>query len=170
MPTIPIANMFYCPSSAAADPTNHFAVAMLQNNFDTDALGSTQLATYTADTSGNITTTSTYQNMPTVEVASHNGEYDLAMSTGGAYLAVAGDTGLQIFHFHGAKPITKFTGVLLSGTEVYQAFWDKKDHLYAISRTANKLYVFNVSAAGATQAQGSPYTIPQPAGLLVLPK
>lgn len=55
---------FYCPWRAAADPTNHITVAMEPLNPQWGQDGNWQLATYTADSSGNLTTHSTYSNMP----------------------------------------------------------------------------------------------------------
>jgi hypothetical protein len=156
---------FYCPWRAAADPTNHLAIALtpLNSNWGND--GPTQLAVYTADSSGNLTTTSTYQNMPSVLT---QGAQTYWASPSGKYLAVAG-AGLQIFHFNGANPITKFTGLLTTDT-IDSVYWDNVNHLYAISYTANKLYVFTVTPTKVTQAPGSPHTIKTPGSLIVLPK
>jgi hypothetical protein len=156
---------FYCPWAAAADPTNHLAVALtpLTSNWGSD--GPTQLAVYTVDSSGNLTTTSTYQNMPAVLT---KGVQTYWMSPTGKYLAVGG-AGLQIFHFNGANPITKFTGLLTTDT-IGQVYWDNANHLYAISASAGKLYVFSVTATGVTQAPGSPHKITSPQSLIVLPK
>jgi hypothetical protein len=156
---------FYCPLAAAADPTNHLAIALspMNSNFDND--GPTQLAVYTADSSGNLTTTSTYQNMPSVLT---QGVQTYWMSPTGKYLAVGG-TGLQIFHFNGANPITHFTGLLTTDT-INQVYWDNTNHLYAISSSAGKLYVFSVTSTGVTQAPGSPHKITTPYSLIVLPK
>ncbi len=157
---------FYCPFLAAADTTNHLAIAMtpLTSNWGSD--GPTQLAAYTVDGSGNLTTTSTNENMPSVDVG---GVTDYSMSPSGKFLAVGGSLGLQIFHFNGANPITKKTG-LLTRQEVDQMFWDNANHLYAISRPAGKLYVFTVTATSVTEAPGSPHTIANPENLIVLPK
>lgn len=157
---------FYCPFLAAADPTNHLAIALspLTANWDSD--GPTQLASYTADTSGNLTTTSTFANMPQVLVGSVN---DYWMSPNGKLLAVSGTTGLQIFHFNGALPITRFTK-LLTTSSVSQVLWDNSNHLYAISYSANKLWVFTVTSTGVSQAPGSPYAITSPGNMIVLPK
>lgn len=157
---------FYCPWLAAADPTNHLAIALspLTSNWTSD--GPTQLATYTVDSAGNLSTTSTYSNMPNVQVG---GVIDYWMSPSGKYLAVGGTSGLQVFHFNGANPITRFTG-LLTKNEIDQLFWDNSNHLYAISRKAGKLYVFTVTSSGATQAPGSPHNIASPMNLIVLPK
>ena len=60
---------FYCPFLAAADTTNHVAVAMQPLNSNWATVGPYQLATYTADSAGNLTTTSTYANMPSTAAA-----------------------------------------------------------------------------------------------------
>ena len=157
---------FYCPWRAAADPTNHVAIAMepLNSNWGQD--GAWQLANYTVDGTGNLTTHSTYSNMPTVAVG---GVTDYRMSPSGKYLAVGGSTGLQIFHFNGANPITKFTGRLTS-SPINQVYWDNSNHLYAISSSAGRLFVYTVTTAGAKAAPGSPHAIANLQNLIVLPK
>ena len=158
---------FYCPSLTAADPTNHVAISMQAvngNTFGSD--GPPQLATYTADSSGNLTTTDTRFNMPKTAL-----EYvtDIAMSPSGKLLAVSGIAGLQIFHFDGSKPITHYTG-LLTKVEVDQVYWDNDNHLYATSYSGDSLFVFTVTPTSVRQAPGSPYTIAQPLNIGVLPK
>jgi hypothetical protein len=74
-----------------------------------------------------------------------------------------------LFRFNGAKPITKFTKALIT-TEVDQVFWDNSNHLYALNQKACELYLFTVTSKGATQAAGSPYSIPGPQHLIVPPK
>lgn len=158
---------FYCPYLAAADPTNHVAVAMQpQNDSSFGASGPFQLGVYTADDAGDLSTSSTYSNMPKVAVGTIE---DYWMAPSGKLLAVGGASGLQVFHFNGANPITHYTG-LLTTTEVDQMFWDNANHLYAISRSAQKLYVFTVTPTSVSQAPGSPYTIAHPENIIVLPK
>lgn len=172
-PTAPSGD-FYCPWSAAADPTNHLAIAMqlLNGNFTT--LGPYQLASYTVDSAGQLSTTSTYQNMPSTEAGGAKGSTSsfvngFWMAPSGKLLAVAGTSGLQVFHFNGADPITKYTG-LLTTDEVNQVFWDNANHLYAIGATAGKLWVFTVTPTSVKQAPGSPYSIASPLDMVVLPK
>jgi hypothetical protein len=161
---------FYCPYLAAADPTNHVAVAVQPlNNSTFQPIGPYQLAAYTADSDGNLTTTNTYSDMPTTEAASNWDITDYWMSPSGKFLAVAGNKGLQVFHFNGANPITKYTDLLVS-KEVDQVFWDNSNHLYALGISAGKLWVFTVTAKSVTQAPGSPHSITLPGGLIVLPK
>ena len=157
---------FYCPWRAAADATNHVAIAMepLNSNWGQD--GAWQLATYTANSTGNLTTTSTYSNMPSVLVGNVN---DYWMSPNGKYLAVGGSAGFQIFHFNGANPITEFT-VRLTASPIDQIFWDNSNHVYAISRSAGKLFVWTVTSTGVTRAPGSPHSIANAQNLILLPK
>jgi WD40 repeat protein len=163
---------FYCADIAAADPTNHVAVEFqVINSAGELPDGKPQLATYSADSSGNLSTTSARTNMPTVAVQY---VYDMKMSPSGKLLAVGGSDGLgggglQIFHFNGADPIKPYTG-LLTKVEINRFFWDNANHLYAISAHANKLYVFTVTPTSISQAPGSPYTITNPNDVIVQPK
>jgi hypothetical protein len=156
---------FYCPWGAAADPTNHLAIAMQPLKITWASDGPVQLATYTVGANGNLSTNSTYENMPAVQTG---GVYDYRMSPSGKYVAVGGTSGLQVFHFNGANPITKFTG-LLTTAPITQLFWDNANHIYAISSTG-KLFVFTISSTGGSQAPGSPHAITGPRNLIVLPK
>lgn len=156
---------FWCPSQTAADPANHLAITLqaVDQNFNPD--GPARLAAYTADSAGNLRTASTLQNMPRTAVGAVT---DLRMAPQGTLLAVAGTSGLQVFHFNGSHPITPGTG-LLTKDPIDHAFWDNAHHLYAISQNAGKLYVFTVKPTGATPAPGSPYTIGHPQNLAVQP-
>jgi hypothetical protein len=170
-PTIPSANNgdTYCPSYTlyvAPDTTGNVAIPLQAYNSNFDAVGAPQLAVYTADSSGNLTTTSTASNMPTTSVKSVT---DVWASPSGKLLAVAGTGGLQVFHFNGASPITKYTG-LLTTDEIDQVFWDNDNHLYALSLSKGQLFVFTVTTTSHSQASGSPYAITSPRNIIVLPK
>jgi len=163
MPTYP--NGDYCPAGGvAADPASDVAVPL---NLETTQPPSPPvwLAVYTADSSGNLTTNSTYQNMPTASV----GWLDyIAASPAGNLLALGGTSGLQVFHFNGSNPITPYTG-LLAVHELSKLAWDKHNHLYGIS-PSGRLYSFTVTTTGHKQASGSPYTISDPQAITVLSK
>lgn len=164
MPTPPPGDT-YCPWLAAADTGNHVAItlsAMNASSFQAD--GPTQIAVYTADGAGNLSPNSTAADMPEVVVGNVS---DMQMSPAGNYLAVAG-TGLQVFNFNGANPVTQLTG-LLTNTPIDQIAWDHSNHLYAISHSAGQLFVFTVTSAGATQAPGSPYNVTVPVNIAIGP-
>jgi hypothetical protein len=162
-PAVPVApaNENYCPDLTATDPTNHVAIAMQPMEGYGMTAGPYQLATYTASGTGALTTASTSANMPAVLVGNLT-----AMAPSGKLLAVAGTSGVQVFHFNGANPISKDTGLLASG-EIDAIAWDSDNHLYAVSRTAGKLYVFTVTPTGESEAPGSPYAVVNPSSLAV---
>ncbi len=164
-PTPPPGVRIYYPDLAVADATNHIVIAEQPANPPGCASGPLQLATYTADASGNIHTKSTYKNMPAPKVQNI---FDMKTSPSGKLLAVAGQEGLQIFHFNGGSPITHYTG-LITSTPITQMFWDNNDHLYAISQTTGKLLVFTITPTTHKMAAGSPYAITQPQDIIVQP-
>jgi WD40 repeat protein len=169
MPTA-VSGQIYCPYLTATDAANNVAVAVQPfDNASLQTVGPYQLATYAADNSGNLTTTSTDSNMPTTAVTntSSNSLTGIAISPSGSLLAVAGTGGLQVFHFNGANPITTYTSPLTTD-EIDQIAWDKSNHLYAISQSKGKLYVFTVTTTTYSQASGSPYAISNPGNLVVL--
>ena len=170
-------NGFQALPALAADPSNHLAVPLQQS----DGCGSpyipVQLASYTVASDGSLNTTNTMQNMPTPNV------YPTVMniSSSGDFLAVGGDptpqstgptgsqtAGLQVFHFNGASPITTDSGTLTTAP-IDEIHWDNSNHLYALSNSTGKLYVYTVTAAGITAAAGSPYSLSAPNALVVVP-
>jgi hypothetical protein len=155
----------YIPDLAAADPTNHVAFVMFPGMPPGCTSDPLQMASYTADASGNLVTTNTYSNMPATQIVS---PYDLKMAPSGKLLAIAGQEGLQAFHFNGANPITAYTG-LLTTDPISQMFWDDSNHLYAISQSAGMLRVFTITPTTYKEAAGSPYAINSPDAIIVQP-
>lgn len=155
----------------ATDTTNHVAFAEDACFFVGGANQPVQLAAYTANSDGSLTTTDTYATMPSTSIDPGI----LAISPTGTLLAVGGAGGLQLFHFNGANPISNFTGVLTTDT-ISSILWDSSNHLYALaqfqasagnSSGPGKLHVFTVTDSGATEAPGSPYTIQNPRYLAI---
>jgi hypothetical protein len=155
----------YVANLAAADSANHIAFTEQPANPPGCASGPLQLATYTIDSTGNLTTASSYANMPASKIAD---AYDMKMSPSGKLLALAGQQGLQIFHFNGADPVTRYTG-LLTTDPVTQMFWDSSNHLYAISPSTGKLRVYTITPTGFEEAPGSPVDITGPVDIAVQP-
>lgn len=162
-PPLPDNNNYgYCPAGAAADPASNLAIPVFQKDVQGNPF---QLSVYTADSSGNLTTNSTAQNMPYTSVGWIN--YLLA-SPAGNLLAVGGMGGLQVFYFNGSNPITPYTG-LLATHEMRSLAWDNHNHLFGIS-PSGRLYAFRVTTTGYKQAPGSPYSISDPQAISVLSK
>ena len=166
-PIPPYPNGEYCLSGAAPDPFNNLAVAMFPGTFTGPPNPPAALGVYTVDSSGNLSTNSTYENMPTSEVGWIN-ENGLVASPAGNLLAVAGSLGLQIFFFNGSKQITPYTG-FLAEHPMTQIAWDNHNHLYGIS-SSGRLYSFTVTTTRNNQDPGSPYTVNMPRAITVLSK
>ena len=147
----------YFPEFVAADPTNHLAVVM-----QPESNGGLRLASFTVSSNGDLTTSNTEANM--AKSASTTPYYS-QMSPSGKVFALAGDAGLEVFHFNGANPMTRFA--TLTTDPIYKMYWDNANHLYAISVGRNKLYVFTVTESGFTQAPGSPYSVFSPVYIAV---
>jgi hypothetical protein len=163
----------YYPFDVQADPSEHLAVALVPINFPLEGqqqYGPPQLASYTINSAGSITSTNTWENMPTPAVTSIGA---MSMSTSGKLLAVGGAQGLQLFHFNGASPLTTFSKLLLPGTEIDQLAWDNNNHLYALSYKSGELYVYTVTPTSYSEVSGSPYKVANTyglSGLIVVPK
>lgn len=160
----------YFPVAAQADPSDHLAVLLQDQSFAgcCGYYGPVQLGSYSINSSGSISSTNTYEDMPTPSITID----EMEMSPSGKVLATAG-TGLQIFHFNGASPITNFGSALLPGVSINQLAWDNNNHLYALSYATSKLYVYTVTTTSISEASGSPYTVDNAygnSGLIVVPK
>jgi hypothetical protein len=164
-PTPPPGVRIYYPDLTVADPTNNLAMLEQPANPPGCAPGPVQIAVFTADANGNLTTKSTYKDMPATKIQN---PYDMKMSPSGQLLAVAGQEGLQVFHFNGSNPVTHYTG-LLTKEPITQMFWDNNNHLYAISNTAGELLVFTITPTTHQKAPGSPYAIAGAQDIIVQP-
>ena len=102
------------------------------------SIGNWLLASYTADSKGNLTTESTYKNMPSTSFQDDIGA--LSISPSGKLVAAGGTGGFQVFRFDGSGPITELTGKISTNGDVEGFGWDKSGHLY-VSAT-NALYVY----------------------------
>jgi len=153
----------FVPDLVAADWANNVAMLMQPANPPDCLALPPQLATYTVNSSGVLSTKSTYSNMPATLISD---PYDMKMSPSGKLLAVAGQQGLQVFHFNGSKPITHDTG-LLTTDPVNEVFWDNSNHLYAISRATGKFRVYTITPTSVQLAKGSPHLISSPEHLIV---
>jgi hypothetical protein len=155
------------PSLITDDGSDHLAIALFaQEDAPCGPTLAPQLASFTADSKGNLTTKNTAKDMPTIAGSGIN---VMKMSPAGNLVAIATGTGIQIFHFNGSSPITKFTGVIGSSGYISALQWDKNNHLYAINGATGNLHVYTVTKTSVVEASGSPYTIGA-SGLVVVPK
>lgn len=173
----PTTDLAFAPSFVTADPGSHYLAALMfaVQNVPYGNIESYELASYTIDdVTGSIVSTNTWKDMPTPQV--YGNVMEIAPS--GKLLALAGGEfgfgldGLQIFHFNGAAPITKYSALLLPAVEIDQLAWDNDNHLYALSYSAEKLYVYTVTPTSIKEVSGSPYKVENAygtKGLIVVP-
>ncbi|MFZ0303694.1 MAG: hypothetical protein WAL75_13475 [Terracidiphilus sp.] len=141
---------FYTPGFPDASPTGNYVVLHL---FPNDA-NPFQLGSYTVDSEGNLSTTNTSSNMPTSALIGASSTFS---PSGNLYVLYAGVNttpnaadGIEIYNFNGAGPLTLYKK-LLTGTPIDEVAWDNSNHLYAISKYENKLYVFTVTPTSVTE-------------------
>jgi hypothetical protein len=160
----PPAGQYYNPFYATADPKNNLAVILQRIDSTTAVNYPANVAVYTISSTGTLTTSSTYSNMPKLSIGI---PYYSAMSPSGKLLAISGSSGLLVVHWNGSSPVTLYTHLLATGP-IGNLYWDNNDHLYAVG--SGKLYVFTVTPIGYSQAPGSPHLVFGAAGLTVQPK
>ena len=140
----------YTPYQPDASPAgNYLVLGLLPYDTNPPKLGS-----YTVDAQGNISSTNTSSNMPT----SPFDGFASTFSPAGDLFAIYADNGTQtwlgngieIYKFNGAEPLTPYQ-TLLNGTPIDQVLWDSSNHMYAISKANNRLYVFSVTSTSITQ-------------------
>jgi WD40 repeat protein len=142
-----------------ADNANHLIVAMgpAANNSYTPT-GPWQLAVYNVSSAGALSTSSTSQNMTTLNVGDNVNWY--AFSPDFKYLAVAGAAGVEVLAWDSSTlTFTAVGSVQNSGDTFYDLAWDASDHLYATANTSGLLCVYTVTSSGVTAVSGSPYTV-----------
>ena len=149
------------------DPTDHLAIAVSNTALNSCGRGGpVQLASFTVNSAGDLASTNTWGNMPTVSGQVN----EIMLNPAGTLLAVATGPGVQMFHFNGAKPITEFTGIIGTSGSIVQLQWDTSGHLYTLN-SSGRLHVYDASTTSVTEAAGSPYTqVSPPSGVLVVSK
>ena len=163
-PALPPGVSWVLLGSMTDDPTDHVAIAVDSINSDCGVIrditytGPAQLMSATVDSQGNLTSTNTYENMPTL--AGDGSPSSMVLDPTGKILAVATGTGVQFFHFNGASPITTFTGVIGVSGYITHMSWDSDGHLYAQNGASGKMHVYEVSTKSAKELSGSPTLIP----------
>jgi hypothetical protein len=174
-PTPQSSDLVFLPHLIASDPGNHLGVyGAWYNTSELQFTGSVGLASFTVASNGNLSSTNTWKNIPST-VVSDGQLHDIRMSPSGKLLALAGATGLEVYHFNGASPMT--TDKVLTTVPIDHIKWDNNNHLYALSDAAtmfenskSELFVYTVTPTSITQVSGSPFHITGANGLVVIPK
>jgi hypothetical protein len=165
MPKAP-AGQIYCPTGLAGDTSNHLAMVLVQLPVSGAFGGGNVLASFTADSEGHLTTKSTPENMPSVGANEYNAGGQSISPTGKLLVVAPSVFGLQLFHFNGGDPITKYTGVITPDDSFSQFGWDKSNHLFALGLQGIRVYT--ATPTSIKEEPGSPYSIPEATSVIVL--
>jgi hypothetical protein len=161
----PLSGGSYTAYNPDADSTGSYLVVQL---VPADQGGAPQLGSYTVDSQGNISSTNTSSDMPTSALNEPNSTFSPSDNLLAVY-ADATETDepghIEIYNFNGAAPLTLNT-TLLNGTPIDQVAWDSSNHLYAISKAQNMLYVFTATSTSATE--DASYSIGSPFSMVVV--
>jgi len=157
--TDPTLNGYPAAARPDASPAGNYIVVQLYADDSTPM----QLASYSVDSQGNLSTTNTAADMPTSSFSAPQTKFSPSGDMVAAYADGAitgGNSGIEIYKFNGAAPLTLYK-TLLSGTPIDDVAWDSSNHMYAISNAEGKLYVFTVTTTSATEDNawsiGSPF-------------
>jgi hypothetical protein len=153
---------YYAPQSPDAAPVGNYVVLQLYPEWSNPP----QLGSFTVNSEGSLSTTNTSSNMPTSALIDPSSTFSPSGNLLVAYSATGGGSdgkgGIEIYKFNGAGPLT-FLKTILADTPINQVAWDSSNHLYAISTSENKLYVFTVTPTSVTEDSswsiGSPYSM-----------
>lgn len=155
----PPSNDFICPSGIGIS-TNYVVIAFV--DVETQGLPE-ELGSYTLNSDGTLALIpSTVINTP------FTAERSMAFDPTGQYLAVSGDSGIQVYSLQSGGTLTPIGSVVDSGVAFNAVQWDSSNHLYAISGAA--LYTFTSNAGVLTLAPGSPIPVTDAGSLAVLPR
>jgi hypothetical protein len=147
---------FYNPTVIASDNAGHLAVVL--NWFA--GYPPPRLASYTIDGSGNLTSTNTDKNMPSLAESGQG----MAISPSGKLLAIPEAAGVHLFNFDGGKPITANQRIPIAGG-ANALGWDNHNHLYVQGNAG--LYVYTATPTSVTEVAGSPFKIANGKWILV---
>ncbi len=166
----------FCPWGAASDRAGHIVVAgnVCNNPMPCESLGSWELAIYSIDSSGTMTTASTSQNMPVLDaISDYISPFSYEFSPDNRYFAIGSYTGIEVFLWdRNAATLTLIATVNntqgscnaqgCSGKGYGNLAWDSNHHFY--TWIGNQLVAYEVSDSAVTQAPGSPYPVHHPRG------
>ena len=159
----------YLPAYPDASPTSNYVVVQLYPNNGGGDSNPPQLASYSVDPGGNLTTTNTSSNMPTPQLSSPVSTFSpdgtfIAFYAGQMPIKTFGN-GIEVYNFNGASPLTLATSFQM-GNPINQVAWDNSGHLYAISQSQNSLMDFDVNARSV--GESAPVTIGSPFSMVVV--
>jgi hypothetical protein len=159
-PSPPIQNnQFFCPGPSTASPAGNFLAGVIVPEGQNGA--NDLLSVYVINNDGTLTLVpNSIMATPFMFVT------DIEFDPSGNFVAAATSGGIQIYG------LTSGTLAAVgpphdANTSFDLVRWDSFGHLYAISGSAQRLFIYSASQGTLSPAPGSPYSVTSPIGLAV---
>jgi 6-phosphogluconolactonase (cycloisomerase 2 family) len=147
-----------CPSGIATSALGFAAISY----FAIGPSGFQNIAVYRIAGDGSLHFVS---QISTNSANANQSRFSLQFDRTGAFLAAAGQKGVQLYKLSSTGILSKIGSPLYSGTTFRALKWDKTNHIYAISGAA--VYFFTVKSGKLVQA-ASPRLVPSASSLAVV--
>lgn len=159
-PSPPIQNgQFFCPGPSTASPAGNFLAGVIvpegQNGVNSS------LSVYIINSDGTLTLVpSSVMATPFMFIT------DLEFDPSGNFVAAATNTGVQVYRLTSGT-LSAVGSPQDANTSFDLVQWDGFGHLYAISSSAQRFFIYSATQGVLSAAPGSPYSVVNPAGLAV---
>jgi hypothetical protein len=159
-PSSPIQNnQFFCPGPSTASPAGNFLAGAIMPEGQTGVNDS--LSVYTINSDGTLTLVPN-----SVMTTSFMFLNDIEFDSSGNFVAAATNSGVQLYRLVSGTLVT--VGMPQDANTSFDLVrWDSSGHLYAISSSAQRLFIYSVNQGNLSPAPGSPYSVANPMGLAV---
>lgn len=161
-PPVMTANEQPCPAAFAVSANGFLAIAYTAQPQG----GAYLIGTYKINSDGSLTpVANSLATTASNQTSSGTGSISINFDPTGAYLAAAGNGGVQVFTLSSTGLLSAVGAPMDGGTDFQNVAWDKSNHVFAT--TSSQVYVWNSTKGVLAPATGSPYG--GGAGLAVLP-
>ena len=159
-PSPPIQNgQFFCPGPSTASPASNFLAGVIVPEGQTGVNDS--LSVYIINSDGTLTLVpSSVMTTPFMFIT------DIEFDPSGNFVAAATSAGVQIYRLTSGT-LTAVGSPQNANTSFDLVQWDSFGHLYAISSSGQRFFIYTSTQGILSAAPGSPYSVPTPAGLAV---
>ena len=159
-PSPPIQNnQFYCPGPSSVSPSGDFLTGVIAPEGQTGV--NDKLSVYAINRGGTLSlVASSVMATPFMFIS------DIAFDPSGNFLAAATSNGVQIYRLTSGT-LAAMGSPQDPNVSFDQVQWDNFGHLYAISNSAQRLFIYTAKRGVLSAAPGSPHSVANPTGIAV---
>lgn len=152
-------NLFYCPGASTVSPTSSQLAGVILPESQPGV--NNKLSVYQINSDGTLTLVPN-----SIMATSFAAINDIKFDPSGGFVAAATNAGVQMYRLTSGTLVA--VGAPQDANTSFDAVqWDNSGHLYAISNSAQKLFVYSANQGTLSAAPGSPYSVTNPVGLAV---